>query len=605
MARARPPAVSILHLSDIHRTVDERVENEELLGGLKSDLEAHAADGVPRPQLVVVSGDLTQSAEPREYAQALQFLDKLAAHLALPRARVVVVPGNHDVHWPSSEEAFYLRRSRPAKSLEDLVIELDGRFLCAQGEGPYQRRLANFRDFYRAFTGDPYPEARAGQFTIHTFDELGVAIAGLNSCDLVDHERFRGRIHPTAIADAADQLAGYPGYRLAVWHHDLNWRQDPDADALAADSLRQVSQRTFNLALCGHTHRPAANDAAAIQGLSLPVVAAGSLCAGPRQRGESVPRSYNIIELRDETARVFVRVKDERHTPWRPDARYRAADGAFRHFYDLTMPRVAPQRAGPAPTPHDVNAPNPFQEAGTLPPTASSYVPRACDRELQEALTRHPLISVFGTFQSGKSSLLVRARSPDAHASARTCYLDLQRLRTDHISTFYTRFFELLSRHLGAAIHDWYDLEDAAAKGPLALLLDEVGHLTQPLAQRFMPELYNFAINHAGKVRVVVSAPGDIASVVAGWQLNDPKLMTGWHPIQIGPLDDAGIDRLLGLLPARAAAVARTQRSVIAGRSAGWPIRIQRLCSRLFTDAARGADEAALLARVASEESYL
>ena len=176
MARARPPAVSILHLSDIHRTVDERVENEELLGGLKSDLEAHAADGVPRPQLVVVSGDLTQSAEPREYAQALQFLDKLAAHLALPRARVVVVPGNHDVHWPSSEEAFYLRRSRPAKSLEDLVIELDGRFLCAQGEGPYQRRLANFRDFYRAFTGDPYPEARAGQFTIHTFDELGVAI---------------------------------------------------------------------------------------------------------------------------------------------------------------------------------------------------------------------------------------------------------------------------------------------------------------------------------------------------------------------------------------------------------------------------------------------
>ena len=43
-----------------------------------------------RPDLVIVSGDLTQRARRSEFAEARTFLDRIAA----PR---LVIPGNHDV----------------------------------------------------------------------------------------------------------------------------------------------------------------------------------------------------------------------------------------------------------------------------------------------------------------------------------------------------------------------------------------------------------------------------------------------------------------------------------------------------------------------------
>ena len=57
-----PTNVSILHLSDTHRTEAEPVKNDELLHGLKADIDRYTADGIPPPSIVVLSGDVTQSA---------------------------------------------------------------------------------------------------------------------------------------------------------------------------------------------------------------------------------------------------------------------------------------------------------------------------------------------------------------------------------------------------------------------------------------------------------------------------------------------------------------------------------------------------------------
>jgi len=71
---------TIAHLSDLHFG---RVE-PAVLEALRRRLRALA------PDLVVVSGDLTQRARARQFREARAFLDSLPA----PR---VVVPGNHDV----------------------------------------------------------------------------------------------------------------------------------------------------------------------------------------------------------------------------------------------------------------------------------------------------------------------------------------------------------------------------------------------------------------------------------------------------------------------------------------------------------------------------
>jgi len=70
----------IAHLSDLHfGAVDSKV-----VAGLAAELRAD------RPDLVVVSGDLTMGARPAEFRLARAFLDEVGAP-------ALAVPGNHDL----------------------------------------------------------------------------------------------------------------------------------------------------------------------------------------------------------------------------------------------------------------------------------------------------------------------------------------------------------------------------------------------------------------------------------------------------------------------------------------------------------------------------
>ena len=92
----------IVHLSDIHfgrvdRNVVERViETINEIG----------------PDIVVVSGDLTQRAKTSEFIEAKQFLDKL------PKPQIVV-PGNHDVPLYNVFDRFF----RPLEKFRQYITE--------------------------------------------------------------------------------------------------------------------------------------------------------------------------------------------------------------------------------------------------------------------------------------------------------------------------------------------------------------------------------------------------------------------------------------------------------------------------------------------------
>ena len=53
---------TVLHISDLHRTVGPHLSNDELLPALVSDAKRWDAERIPRPELIVVSGDLVQGA---------------------------------------------------------------------------------------------------------------------------------------------------------------------------------------------------------------------------------------------------------------------------------------------------------------------------------------------------------------------------------------------------------------------------------------------------------------------------------------------------------------------------------------------------------------
>jgi len=71
---------TIVHLSDLHFG---RID-EALIAPIVAQIHEIA------PDLIVVSGDLTQRAKSEQFMEARQFLD------ALPQPQIVV-PGNHDV----------------------------------------------------------------------------------------------------------------------------------------------------------------------------------------------------------------------------------------------------------------------------------------------------------------------------------------------------------------------------------------------------------------------------------------------------------------------------------------------------------------------------
>jgi hypothetical protein len=76
---------------------DEALTPEELQPRVWADLTRLRDAGVPRPDLLVVTGDLTESGSRREFGSATTFLTGLRVLLGLEPQRLIVVPGPRDV----------------------------------------------------------------------------------------------------------------------------------------------------------------------------------------------------------------------------------------------------------------------------------------------------------------------------------------------------------------------------------------------------------------------------------------------------------------------------------------------------------------------------
>jgi hypothetical protein len=73
------------------------VKAEEVQAQIWGELTRFTDNGGPLPELVVVTGDLTESGTPREFEEALTFLTGIRVLLGLETHRVVLVPGPRDV----------------------------------------------------------------------------------------------------------------------------------------------------------------------------------------------------------------------------------------------------------------------------------------------------------------------------------------------------------------------------------------------------------------------------------------------------------------------------------------------------------------------------
>jgi 3',5'-cyclic AMP phosphodiesterase CpdA len=246
---------TLVHLSDLHFG---RVD-----AALIDPLVAHVTGLAP--DVVVVSGDLTQRAKSGEFRAARAFLDRL------PKPQVVV-PGNHDVPLYRVWERFL----RPF--------------------GKYRRHID--RDLEPTFVDDE------------------IAVVGVNTARSLTFKN--GRINDEQVASIRRQLAGLGESRtkVVVTHHPFDLPDEPDNDELvgrARIAMSVFADCGVDLLVAGHFHSSQAGATSArydMPAYAALVVQAGT-ATSTRGRGES--NAFNVLRIENEAIAV------ERHV-WQPDA---------------------------------------------------------------------------------------------------------------------------------------------------------------------------------------------------------------------------------------------------------------------------------------------
>ncbi|WP_199556406.1 metallophosphoesterase family protein [Sandaracinobacteroides hominis] len=235
----------IAHLSDIHFGA----HNPKIVSATEAWLEKR------RPDLVVISGDLTQRARVSQFREASGYLNRLR-HAGL---KLLAIPGNHDI------------------PLYDII-----------------RRFGAPLDRYKRFVSNDL---------VPWFEDDDVAVLGINTARSLTIKG--GRINQEQLALIRERFRLVPEQktRILVTHHPLfampigKGSELSEAVGGHENAVSAAREAGVHIALAGHFHRTYAESASSMaENLGASLVIQAGTATSTRLRNDE-PQSFNWLHV--------------------------------------------------------------------------------------------------------------------------------------------------------------------------------------------------------------------------------------------------------------------------------------------------------------------
>lgn len=286
------PCIRLLHLSDIHfRSFDpprldvEGAVRARMLEDIDLMVKKHGT-----MDAVLVVGDIAARGWEEEYKIAAAFLATTCGIVGAPPARVVCVPGNHDIdrraHNPLHGAVRHELRTVDAALISDRLHEI---LQDADGASVLLAPLSAYNDFALAFDCDIRGDRLVWGPKTLPLGRREVHIHGITSSWISDHrdsDKREGDRIVAGLFQVASVASTAGAISVTLCHHPLHWLRD-------GEILRPWLARA-HVVLTGHEH--AAGVELSGDGRS---VAIASGAVNPSRAEDGWIPAYNVIELRE------------------------------------------------------------------------------------------------------------------------------------------------------------------------------------------------------------------------------------------------------------------------------------------------------------------